>query len=74
MIVVCHLTQSFTVAVGVEVAGVQPVVVVLVGEQLHAYHGSSLFPFLCLWLSYVLSRACCCWCYVVCVRSLLYPV
>jgi hypothetical protein len=43
--VVCRLTRSFTVAVGVEVAGAQPLVVVLLGVQLHAYHGS-LFVFL----------------------------
>jgi hypothetical protein len=28
----------------VEVAGVLPLVVVLFGVQLHAFHGSSLFP------------------------------
>jgi hypothetical protein len=46
-IVVCLLTQSFTVAVGVEVVGAQPLVVVWIGVQLHAYHGSSLLSGLC---------------------------
>jgi hypothetical protein len=33
------LTQSFTVAVGVKVAGVRPLVVVFVGEQLMLIKG-----------------------------------
>jgi hypothetical protein len=45
--VVCLLTRSFTVTVGVEVAGAQPLVMVLIGVQLHAYHESSLLSGLC---------------------------
>jgi hypothetical protein len=61
--VVCQLTRSFTVAVGVEVAGAEPLVVVLIGVQLHAYHGS-LFVFLFMFSFSVSSgSAICAQCY-----------
>jgi hypothetical protein len=60
---VCQLTRSFTVTMGVEVAGPQPLVVVLLGVQLHAYHGS-LFVFLFMFSFSVSSgSAICAQCY-----------
>jgi hypothetical protein len=65
--VVCQLTQSFTVAVGVEVAGAQPLVVVLIGVQLHAYHGSLFVPLFVFVFGFVRERDLCA---MLCLKTL----
>jgi hypothetical protein len=66
--VVCPLTRSFTVAVGVEVAGALPLVVVLVGVQLHAFMGVLYFLFVFVFSVFICVCATGCPCAGVCRR------